>query len=307
MININELRKDKKMRIAVGVFAAILLLSIAFYFTYMFLDYGDRSFVLSLASELVFLLIICCGLKVVYRQHIQFSFLCFIFGVPVGILFTQVYLINYLGGTLDSGVGWASLMNEGLVLFCLGGLVSGTGHFLGGTEQIPVKPISTLSFCIVLFSLTGLMCLPTIYLYEFWFLVDLYTLQWCLIVLAFVGAIAFIKKGDFQSNFFRSFVLAFFICAGMATISWYEVYPYAMSSETRYLIGPNFAVAILLLLYLSWSYIAYLLYLLKTNSFNSISGELGVVNWHITEAYLFWFLICYGPATIVDIMGVIPS
>ena len=64
-------------------------------------------------------------------------------------------------------------------------------------------------------------------------------------------------------------------------------------------VGPLLPVAVLSIAYAFIPYIFHLLFLLHRGK--GLANKFSMANRSIIEVYLFWFLICYGPAAVVDL------
>jgi|TARA_B110000240_G_C13243300_1_gene344196 hypothetical protein len=93
-------------------------------------------------------------------------------------------------------------------------------------------------------------------------------------------------------------VFACFLATGYATLVWYEVFLPSLRGDYS-AVGPLLEVAVLSIAYAIIPYIFHLLFLLHRGK--GLANKFGTANWHIIEAYFFWFLICYGPAALVDL------
>ena len=296
--------KDGKRKLAYCLMA-VSLLSIFLIGGQQFTNFEDPKVFWPLLFEFLFLLVITTIFRLLYK--IDAAFLIFILGVPVGILFTQISLLVHISSLEDRSIALAAL-NDLLMIFCLGAICSTIGYYLGGKEKAPVQKISMNAFCsaclffvfcvlvsahLARASSPGFVFTSLNYL-DF---VDVPSLLIVGLSLVVVACISSLQDEEFSSHLSSSMVFVFFVAVGLATLVWYEVFVLFTKGNTSAL-GPLLALAVLTVAYAIVPYIFYLFWVLHAGK--DISSQFGVANWHITEGYLFWFLICYGPAALVD-------
>ena len=305
-MNLDQLIWKDRKRVMSYFLIGISLLLIFVLGGQQFTDFRDPKVFWPLFFESLFLLVTSFVFRFFYK--IDATFLIFVLGVPVGIFFTQISLLVHIS-SLGSGIEALSMMNDLLMIFCLGAITSAVGYYLGGKNKVPNEKIPKITF--FAFCLFFLSCaLVTAHLarsatpdfvYTSLNYRDFVDVPSFLIVglsLIVVACIASLQRGDFSSNLSSSMVFVFFIAVGLSTLAWYEVFvPFTQGDRSS--VGPLLALAVLTITYAIVPYIFYLFWLLHVGK--NISNQFGVANWHITEAYLFWFLICYGPAALVDL------
>ena len=262
-------------------------------------DFRDPKFIWPLFFEALFLITVTVSFSSFYKM--DFAFLLFIFGAPTGILFTQIGLLVHIY-SLAGGRDALASMNDLLLIFCLGGICSGFGFFLGGNKKLPHERISLTGFCLTI-GLLLLCSLTAAFLAQgenvnLGYFVDLFSIIFLILLMLMVAGLSFLRPGDFATNIASSLVFAFFLATGFATLVWYEVFLPSLLGDYSS-VGPLLALAVLSIAYAIIPYILYLLFLLHRQE--DFPEKLGTANWHIIEAYLFWFLICYGPAALVDL------
>jgi hypothetical protein len=297
-MNLTRLRKSPGPRRLVYLTLLICAAWIFYVIGGYIADFRNPSFLWPLFFGTLFIVTVTIAFTSFYEM--DFAFLLYILGAPTGVAFTQIGLRTTIY-TLDT-LDWVGVMNDFLMIFCLGSILSGIGFFLGGNERIPHERVSFTSFCLsVGFFIFCLVMAVFLSLPEGGRLIDAIepqSLAVVVITLLIAFCLSFLRPGDFSKNLSSSVVFTFFIAAGCATLLWYEMFMPSLTGDYTS-VGPMLVAAILLIAYSINFYIFYLLFLLHYDK--DLSNKFGTTNWHIIEAYLFWFLICFAPAALVDL------
>lgn len=242
------------------------------------------------------------------KIRLNFFYSLMILGIPIGIVFSIVYLVFLLQSQSDPE-SLTLLVSTSLSFVFWGGAISAVGYFGYSTERPLQQGVLRITDSLIavgffVFFLSAFVFVNSFFLRGFFSPNSILAFAdpiaaGVLLSIACVGIGAAMSTGSSVLIALTNiFVCVSLIGAAFSTISWIV----ASLSKDMTGIGPAMALGLLTMLYgVIMHIVAFLISLTAENSSQTLN--LTTKNWHLVEGFTFLFFMTLGPPTMFELMS----
>ena len=225
------------------------------------------------------------------KKLIIFTDFIYILGLPSGLLFSIINIVNSLNEITDTQEFKYYLPSFFLPII-YGGILTTLGYLIEIKNDQFTNKMNVIDFlfCIIIFII--FLFIPKNNILYFFDLPSL-CISLVILIICVVPAIKFGK--DLVKPLTNSSLIICFAGAAIGILAWFTS---TSSNDKDDLIGLAIAIPIMTIYYGTLLYLLSILIAFKLNSFKEI--DYPVKNWHILESYIFYIFIVMAPTTFLE-------